>query len=141
MVVPAILGWYSSEFAGRQGIVLAAFILLLFGWGICFMKRTAGRLLNIGSLVVGTTQLVPVVQIVIGAIGIRIVRRLGGIMVFDQDMDGQPFIPRLATEWGGFIVTFFVGGTLIACACVIALLVGLYRRNPSVATEQSPVSH
>ena len=119
-LIPALFGWVVTEHHGRLGSVLATTAILVLGWRLCYQRPLYARRLIIGAAVFSLSQFFPFIQILAGMIAMQIASRLG---LTNRDPDVEDL--RIASEFGGFLVTAIVGAPLIACSACIGWLLGL----------------
>jgi hypothetical protein len=117
MVVPLLFGWSMTRDGGRVGMAVASLALFAVGCGICTARRGL-----VAPLFVGLSQVVPVLQILAGSIGVEVALALRVAV-------GSDLSTRL-TEAGGFVVTLVTGGLLMAASLVAGLLLRLLARAP-----------
>ncbi len=73
IIVPVLLGSEVSGAEGQVGMWVAVLICLIAGWGLCLWRPMTARKLVLGSLLLSMTQMVPILQILCGAIALGIV--------------------------------------------------------------------
>lgn len=118
MIVPAMLGWNMTREQGRMGMFAASGVLLALGWWVCLVKNALARRLIVGSLLTALSQFVPVLQIGAGVAAVALASQLELADIGFANAEN-------VTELGGFVITFVVGGILIACAGIAGLIAGL----------------
>ncbi|MBW3600364.1 MAG: hypothetical protein KY475_24250 [Planctomycetes bacterium] len=116
IIIPAWFGWAVTGEHGRIGLCLASALFLASGWVLCYVRPAITRRLILGALVFAPSQFIPVVQIVAGIIAFIIAGALGLTGPDNDEPTG---------EFGGFVITFIVGGILLMFAGVIGWIVGL----------------
>ncbi|MCE9531831.1 MAG: hypothetical protein K8T89_12010 [Planctomycetes bacterium] len=110
LIVP--LGWGMDETRGDAiwGMVAAIPLFWLAGHGICAESRKSGSVLVMGGIVVALLQIVPILHITAGIVGVSLA--------------AGPGMHKLTTFLGGFVATLITGGLLL----LVALPFGMWVR-------------
>ncbi len=113
MAVPLLFSASLTEEHGKLGMSVAVLVLFTWGCTICATARKLAVVLIAGAVLVGLSQIFPLLQIIAGMIGMGVGAALG---LAETGDDTHP--PRLVNEYGGFVVTLITGGILkTASAC------------------------
>ncbi len=116
MFLAALFGWGITQDHGRIGIFFAAMWFLVAGWFLCCVRPVSARKLIFGAILLALTQVFPIIQMIAGTVAFMTALSLGLAAENPE---------TVTTEFGGFLMTFIVGGILICCAWVMGLIVGL----------------
>ena len=132
--IPLMFGWIFTAKHGRLGMAAAILLWWLMGHQICRTSRGFNLALVTGGLLVGLSQIFPILQSQAGAWSLGIGSKLGQV----KPVHGEEFM--VLTELGGFLVTMLTGGILIAvalaCGSVIrAITPGPSRSHPKPAWD------
>lgn len=120
MIVPLLFGWDLTRDAGRGGLFAAGALLLGGGLWLCRAWPTLGGPLVAGAVLVSLTQLLPILQIIAGLMGLRLARAFGqAVSLGEFDFD------RITGGLGGFVATLVTGGLLIGVSAAIGLFLRL----------------
>jgi hypothetical protein len=132
MVVPLFFGLSTTQAHGRIGMAAASLLFLAWGCWLCAIRRQFAAPLIAGAVVVGMSQLVPILHVIAGTMGMLV----GQILGLADARDTM----NVTSEFGGFFVTFVTGGLLIAASAVCGWLIRLmtpdhWWRKPAGASE------
>jgi MFS family permease len=125
MAVPLLFSSSMTEEHGKLGMAIALLASVACGCFLCAYHRELALALIIGGVLVGLTQLFPILQFLAGIIGTAVGQALG-LAEFGNDERG----PRVTSELGGFVVTLVTGGILITAAALLGMAIrSLIARN------------
>jgi hypothetical protein len=113
LAFPLLFGWELTRANGRIGMLLAIPVLLAAGRWICREHRDLGRLLVVGGVLVGLSQVYPLLQMVAGIGGMLVGQVLGQV-----SMAGAA-TPAPLSQVGGFVMALTTGSLLMAFSCLI----------------------
>ena len=116
MAVPLLFGLSMINWRGMIGMAVAIVVLMATGCWICATFREFGVSLVIGGMLIGLTQMVPILQFIAGMVGVTIGEVLGVFHMGDEDS------PTRINEFGGFIVTLITGTILITMSAASGFL-------------------
>ncbi|WP_435018438.1 hypothetical protein TA3x_000412 [Tundrisphaera sp. TA3] len=114
--VPLFLAAGLTQKAGKGGMILAILLMLALGAMAVSASRKGGWAVVIGGWIVAVSQLMPVLHIIAGSMGMS--AALGGTKAYSAGLDDEP---------GGFIATIVTGGILITIALAIGAVLLLVR--------------
>ena len=117
LIAPLYFGWRMTEDGGRIGMLLAAILLLAVGYWICASARELGFALVVGGVAVALSQVLPMLQIMAGALGCALAVAMG----LHSNGDAVDSPPMVVGEVGGFVVTLITGSLLMGAALVTGL--------------------
>lgn len=109
-----------NEQRGQIGAALAAAMLLIAGWVLCWLRPVWVRTVMVGAVVTGLSQIFPILQMIAGIIAIAVAALLG-LGVAD---DGPAEMPAITSELGAFVIGIQVGLLLL----IVATGIGLFLR-------------
>lgn len=112
LVVPLHFGLERTREDGRLGMIFGMAALWVGGIVACWRDVRTRLALTIGGVFVAFSQIVPLMQMIAGLIGLHL---------WDKDLDHHV----LSTLGGGFTVTIITGPILIVVAFIIGYLVCL----------------
>jgi hypothetical protein len=113
MIVPLLFGLSTTSAHGRIGMTAASMLFLAWGCWLCAVRRQFAAPLIFGAVLVGVSQLVPILHVIAGLIGLTV----GQILGLADTRD------KVTSEFGGFVVTFVTGGMLIAASAFTGWLI------------------
>jgi hypothetical protein len=126
LIVPLLCGWQMTGSGGHVGIVLAIVPMWCLGHYVVDSYRTVRGPLLAGGLCVGLSQVVPVIQVIAGLVGVGIASRMFHDAPPGQDPDiGLTHL----TEPGAFVATLVTGALLLVAAAVLGLLLRITLRS------------
>jgi len=117
VVVPLGFALLPTQSTGRWGILSAILVILICGWCFCCAFPVQGRKLVAGSVLTALSQLLPILQLIAGIIGLAIASSLG---LFVGGNDGQT--DHFVSEFGGFVATMSTGTILVVGAFMVGWL-------------------
>ncbi len=118
LVVPLALGWSMLEARGKLGVAVAVAMFAVAGWLLCLFVPQVARRLMVGSIFVAASQLIPVLQLVLGIFAFAIAVQFGHAITGDDIAEAS----QITTEIGGFLVTTIVGTGLAVCSLSIGVV-------------------
>jgi hypothetical protein len=119
LIAPLLIGWGVTDLAARFGVASA--VVLVLGTGILFCQLYPLLMLFTirGAVLVGLTQVIPVLHFIIGVFSVAFLT-LSGVFPPDQ------LPPKIAVGFkSGFFLTLVMGSQLLALSLVIGLLMRL----------------
>jgi hypothetical protein len=125
MTFPLSVAWTMTPKSGRTGIGVAAVALATAGCWICAKARTIGRYLVIGGILIGLTQVFPVLQIIAGVVGMA-VGQIFQLIERGDDTDLNLGI----SELGGLIITLITGSLLMAMSAATGFCLQRFILDP-----------
>ena len=120
MIVPLIFGLSETHENGRDGLWFAVASLFAIGLAVCMFQQRLATTTIIGSVVVGLSQLFPILQIIAGVLAFGMTDRFG--LRHNDALDSWP---RIYNESSGFVVTFVTGSLLILASLITGALIRL----------------
>jgi hypothetical protein len=112
LIVPFLFGLLMTNKGGRIGMAIAVVMLFAAGCWICANHREIGIFLIAGGFLIGLSQMVPVLQIAGGMVGVAICHLVG--LTDSEDA---------TNEFGGFLLTLITGASLMSLSAVSGFLI------------------
>lgn len=116
LLIPLLVGWGVTQKGGRWGMLAAVALLFVVGCWLCAAVPRVAKALLVGSVAVGLTQAIPVLQLMAGIAALGLVELLR-LDTFNNSSFG------ITNELSGFIVTLATGGLLMTAALVAGLAI------------------
>jgi hypothetical protein len=130
LAIPLLLALPLTDDRARIGMLIAIALLCAAGCWVCANSRQAGRSLVIGGVLVGLSQLFPILQMFAGVVAMNI-----GVF---SGLGHHGEIETLNTEIGGLVVTLITGTILMSIAAGIGFVIErLMRSRTRRAAEAS----
>lgn len=119
LIAPLFIGWGMIDLAARFGVASAVVLVLGIGTLFCIQYPLLMLFTIRGAVLVGLTQVIPVLHFIVGIFSAAFLTACGMIPA-----DQAP--PRLAEGFvGGFLLTTVMGAQLLILSLVIGLLMRL----------------
>lgn len=119
LIAPLLIGWGGTDLAAQFGVATA--VVLVLGIGILFCQLYPLLMLFTirGAVLVGLTQVIPVLHLIIGVFSVAFLT-LSGVVPPDQSP------PKIAVGFKlGFFLTLVMGSQLLVLSLGIGLLMRL----------------
>lgn len=120
LLIPLLVGWGVTQDGGRWGMLAAVALLFVVGCWLCAAVPRVARALLVGSVAVGLTQAIPVLQLMAGIAALGLVELLRLDTGFN---DAAPRPHTMTNELSGFVATLVTGGLLMTAALVAGLAI------------------
>lgn len=119
LIAPLLIGWGMIDLAARFGLASAVVLVLGIGTLFCIQYPLLMLFTIRGAVLVGLTQVIPVLQFIVGILSAAFLTACGVIPA-----DQAP--SRLAEGFvGGFLLTAVMGTQLLVLSLVIGVLMRL----------------
>ncbi len=130
LAIPLLLALSQTDERGRIGMLIAVTLLCAAGCWVCANSARAGRSLVVGGVLVGLSQLFPILQMIAGLTAITVAAALG--------LTKREVHASITTEIGGTIVTLITGTILMSMAAGVGFVIDrlmLYRTRRSAGAS------
>jgi len=116
LIAPLLMGWGMIDLAARFGVASAVVLVLGIGTLFCIQYPLLMLFTIRGAVLVGLTQVIPVLHFIVGILSAAFLTACG-VIPADHSQ------PRLAEGFvGGFLLTTVMGAQLLAVSLGIGLL-------------------
>jgi hypothetical protein len=115
LAIPLLLALSQTDERGRIGMLIAVTLLCATGCWVCANSPQAGTSLVVGGVIVGLTQLIPILQMFSGLTAMTVAAALG--------LTKREVHASITTEVGGVIVTLITGAILMSIAAGVGFVI------------------